>query len=312
MRILLIILLSFVVQSSFASRGLGLYIYTQYLRFENKPIKRIGIRTEGDKLSYKERRILQVRKRITPMLTRFKSIVEFSKKNGVNIIDYNPTLKETFVDLKNNIKLDDIIFPQNLVFKLKTGLNEDLAFVTFSFQTAPKKQDLENLYYSIENLFKLKLKVDEKRDIKIKRLDKKSREILEPIRKREVSFMKYYSYYGLRIDQTIWIENSYFKQFKDYLKGEFAKTQQDFKYYFFKSKDIDIAIKKNYLFNLEKAIEDEGFDDLATPFKKVRLPEIFVKHEYQKNNFNVRFIFARGEDHKFLDPILQNIINQTK
>jgi len=306
---------SYLLPAHAARVGLTQKIYTRYLKYSFQPKDRAVFKSGGfghqDKFKEINMRIL--RDRVTPMLDHFKETYNFSIKNNTPLMNYDPRLKVQGISDSTLANLSSISYPANLKWIARDTSSRGLEFIELSFQKKPSAVQYMNIINSLERVLKLNLKRKELQNTKTrKRLSKIEKEMLEPIKLKTMTLRKYQTYYGIQYQFADYVHGEYFSDLKETLKADFTEVQQRIKSYFYRSKEINMAINSKIITNLEESIESADFDSLSEPFVMpiTKLPKKFYRFSKTTSISRLSFLFSKKEDSESMLPTIKSMIDK--
>lgn len=311
---LLIVAVFQITLAEAASLKLTQDIYTRYLKYSFQPKSRNVFKSAslGVHEKFKERTLENLRRRMTPMLPRLKTVYDLAVQDKVPLTNYNPLLPQVFIQQENLSKLGEVKFPANLRWITDNTNKLGKEFIEISLTQKPSAERFKLLMINIERLLKLNLKRTVMRDKKGKRLSKREQEMLEPIKEKTLVLTKYQQYYGIHYKFSGFVEANYYPQLEEQLKSHFTKIQTEIKYHFNRSKQINLAINAKIIYNLEKEIEDKEFKSLEEPFElpEPKLDKVFYRFKKDTEISEVHFLIAKKPDSDSVLPVLNKLFDK--
>lgn len=294
--------------------GLTQEVSTRYLKYSFQPKDRQVVKTLGHREKFLEQNTEFLRGRVTPMLERFEQIYHYSLKNGLPLTHYNPTYKVESVSKETLVNLKKFTYPINIKWMSRKSTPKGNEFLELTLTKVPSLEAFINMMISYENILNLNLprKPLDTSNLKKRILTKQEQEMLEPIKWKEMTFHKYYQYYGVYYKFSGLVHGEYFADLKEHLKSEFADIQQNFKHEFSRSSDVNMAINSKILANLAVQIENSDFKNLVKPFTiaENQLPKSYLRIYKNSPAGEITFLFARKEKSDSILSPLKKIIDK--
>lgn len=291
-------------------------IFTRYLKYSFQPKTRNVFKSAslGMHQKLKERTFDNLRRRVSPMLKKFKELSTSEVGNKIFLNQYNPTLKHFFVSMNKLEVLAQFNYPANIRWMTNKTSKMGKEFIEVSIKSRPSIAAFKNFMNSIEQVLKLNLGPALIQGINGRKLTDREKEMLEPIKEKSFKLSKYQQFYGVYYKFDGYVEADYFGDLKKHLKLDFANIQELVKSNFNRSRKINMAINAKLILNLEKAVEEEEFKSLDEPFliSRRKLAKTFYRFSKHTEVSEVIFLVAKKSDSESVIPVLNDLLDPKK